>query len=84
MIETPLLTEREAAEFVRHAPGTLQNKRVNGDGPAFLKVGAKVLYRREDLLAWVEGHRRTSTADSGRRSKPRRRRREGAGEAASG
>lgn len=73
MIETPLLTELEAAEFLRHARGTLQNKRVSGTGPAYLKCGAKVLYRREDLLAWAEAHRRTSTSDSGRRGKPRRR-----------
>ena len=71
MIETPLMVEREAAEFLRLAAGTLQNKRIAGTGPAFVKAGAKVLYLRDDLLKWAEAHRRTSTSDSGRRGKPR-------------
>jgi hypothetical protein len=60
------MVEAEAAEFLRLATGTLQNKRVSGDGPPFLKLGAKVVYKRDDLLAWAEGLRRTSTSDTGR------------------
>lgn len=66
MVETPLMVESEAAEFLRLATGTLQNKRVRGDGPPFLKLGAKVVYTRDDLLTWAEGQRRTSTSDRGR------------------
>jgi hypothetical protein len=76
MVETPLLIESEAAEFLRLAAGTLQNRRVAGNGPAFMKLGAKVVYSRADLLAWAEAQRRTSTSDNGRR------RRHAAGDAA--
>ena len=71
MVDTPLMIEAEAAEFLRLAKGTLQNRRIAGNGPPFLKFGAKVVYKREDLLAWAEAQRRLSTSDGRRR--PRRR-----------
>lgn len=51
--ERVFLTETEAAELVRLAVGTLQNKRVAGTGPPYCKAGGRVLYDREDLLLWV-------------------------------
>ena len=59
------LTEKEAAGFIRLAVGTLQNKRVQGSGPAFHKFGGRVLYSRQDLEAWANARRRTSTSDAG-------------------
>lgn len=59
------LREKEAAEILRLAVGTLQNKRVTGTGPAFFKIGGRVLYSRQDLEAWVRIGRRTSTSDAG-------------------
>lgn len=62
-MESPFLTEREAAAFLRLAPGTLQNRRVSGTGPPFLKLGGRVVYRREDLANWAEERRKRSTRD---------------------
>ena len=31
---------------------TLANWRSQGDGPVFVKVGGKVMYRIEDVVAW--------------------------------
>lgn len=59
------LTEKEAAELLRLAVGTLQNKRVQGTGPAFHKFGGRVLYSRQDLEAWANTRRRVSTSDPG-------------------
>ena len=59
------LTEKEAATWIRLAVGTLQNKRVQGGGPAFHKFGGRVLYSRRDLEAWANSRRRTSTSDLG-------------------
>lgn len=39
---------------------TLANWRSLAEGPAFVKVGARVFYRMEDVLAW-EARRRRST-----------------------
>lgn len=57
------LIEAEAADFLRLAPRTLANKRVTGNGPAFIKAGGRVLYARADLRAFLEGNRRRSTSE---------------------
>lgn len=63
---TAYLTPKEAAMFLRLAPQTLANKRHNGSGPAFSKVGTRVLYRRADLLIWAKRYRVENTQQVGR------------------
>lgn len=61
-----LVNEREAAEFLGYTIRALQNWRVRGGGPVFVKVSERsVRYRRRDLMAWIEAKRRTSTSDPG-------------------
>lgn len=36
---------------------TLNRWRCEGRGPAFIKCGARVRYRGQDLLDWLEAHR---------------------------
>jgi hypothetical protein len=64
-VDTEYLTEKEAAQVLTLSVGTLQNKRVQGGGPAFLKFGACVRYSRRDLDAWALSRRRTRTSDCG-------------------
>lgn len=60
-----LLNEREAAQFVGFSSRALQNWRVRGGGPAFVKISARaVRYRKRDLIAWIDAHTRSSTSDS--------------------
>ena len=63
------LTTQEAADYLRESPRTLEGRRVSGDGPVFYKAGkgkgARVLYRREDLDAWVEARAFQSTSEYG-------------------
>ena len=58
---------KEAADFLRLSPRTLERMRVEGAGPKFLKAGrgirAKVLYREEDLRSWVEAITYGSTSE---------------------
>ena len=61
----PLLTERQAAEFLAVSPRTLQAWRVKGGGPSFLKIGASVRYAPADLSAWIADQNRTNTSDNG-------------------
>ncbi len=56
-METEYLTAREAATYLRLAPATLANRRTVGDGPPFLKLGAKIVYSRRDLDAWAAARR---------------------------
>ncbi|MBK1631206.1 hypothetical protein CKO31_10740 [Thiohalocapsa halophila] len=61
----PFLTERQAAAYLAISPRTLQSWRVRGGGPRYVKVGANVRYRAEDLTAWVEDQNRANTSDNG-------------------
>jgi hypothetical protein len=58
-----LLTTHEAALALRLSERTLERLRVSGDGPAFLKLGKRVLYRECDLESWVVGQRRSNTSE---------------------
>lgn len=49
-----LLTGAEAATIVHLAERTLAAHRWRGTGPRFLRAGRKPLYRRSDLIAWLE------------------------------
>jgi excisionase family DNA binding protein len=48
-----LLTEQETAALLRCSVPTLRRWRRLGTGPAFIKSGRKVLYRRTTLDAWL-------------------------------
>lgn len=59
----------EEAGRIGLAVKTLQNWRVRGDGPPYLKIGsgrnARVLYDPEQTDAWLAAHVRTSTSEVG-------------------
>ncbi|WP_448623991.1 helix-turn-helix transcriptional regulator [Geodermatophilus sp. URMC 64] len=48
-----LLTIAEAAELVRAPVATLRYWRHLGTGPRSFRLGRRVLYRREDVHAWI-------------------------------
>jgi excisionase family DNA binding protein len=48
-----LLTITEAAELLRAPVATLRYWRHLGTGPAGFRLGRRVLYRRDDLHAWI-------------------------------
>jgi predicted DNA-binding transcriptional regulator AlpA len=60
------LTAREAATILGLAASTLAKLRLSGNGPLYCKLGRRVVYRREDLDAWLESRvaRHTSDADA--------------------
>lgn len=47
------LTTAEVADLVRTSPETCRYWRHVGKGPRSFKVGRRVLYRREDVEAWL-------------------------------
>lgn len=59
-----LLNEDRVAEFISINPRTLQQWRLKGIGPPFVRISSRCLrYRYRDLLAWVEQRIRTSTSE---------------------
>lgn len=61
-IEIPMTT-KQAAQALGIKPGTLEIWRVRGDGPAYMKIGRAVRYRRDDLEAFLSQARRGSTSE---------------------
>jgi hypothetical protein len=61
-----LIDERQAASFLGYTVRALQNWRLRGGGPRFVKVSSRsIRYRRRDILLWVEVRLRSNTTDSG-------------------
>jgi hypothetical protein len=59
----PLLTEADLARELQVLPNYLAKLRVRGDGPRFVKLGAKIRYRRSAFLAWLQARERSSTSE---------------------
>jgi hypothetical protein len=51
-----VLSAGDAARALGIAPSTLAKLRLSGNGPIYCKLGRRVVYRREDLAAWLESH----------------------------
>ena len=60
------LNSPEAAEYLGISVSTLSKRRIDGDGPQYLKLGRRVVYDTRDLDAWLDTRRRASTADGPR------------------
>ncbi|SEJ33265.1 Helix-turn-helix domain-containing protein [Azotobacter beijerinckii] len=59
---TDLLTDAQVALMLDVSPKTLATWRSTGRyGLPFLRIGARIRYRRQDVLAWLES-RRTGAA----------------------
>ncbi len=51
-----MLTTREAADYLGLAPATLNKWRCLGVGPAFVRLGRAIRYRRDHLDAFLIAH----------------------------
>ncbi|WP_425410756.1 helix-turn-helix transcriptional regulator [Hyphococcus sp.] len=59
-----LLCEKDAASFLGYTIRALQNWRLRGGGPQYVKISARsIRYRRRDLLAWVESKLQNNTSE---------------------
>ena len=59
------LRTAEAARYLSLSPRTLEKHRTYGTGPAYRKIGGRVVYAVTDLNAWADIGTRTSTSDPG-------------------
>ena len=60
MLRTP-----EAASYCGSSSSTFEKLRLYGGGPAYVKLGRRVVYSPDDLDAWLVANRRISTSDRG-------------------
>jgi hypothetical protein len=61
----PYLRTAEAARFLSLSGRTLEKHRTYGTGPAYRKLGGRVVYALDDLKAWAERGAKISTSDPG-------------------
>jgi len=57
------LTPQQAADLLGISKSTLAKFRLRGDGPKFLKLSKKVLYRESDLEDWIAQRVFNSTSE---------------------
>jgi len=55
----------EAARFLGLSGRTLEKHRTYGTGPAYRKLGGRVVYAIDDLQTWAERGAKKSTSDPG-------------------
>ena len=61
-----LMTEKEAAGILCYSQRALQNWRVRGGGPKYVKVnGNSVRYQIRDLTKWIDDRKRGNTSEFG-------------------
>lgn len=58
-----LLRQTEAAEWLGLSGRTLEKHRCFGTGPAYRKIGGRVVYAMTDLVEWADRGMRHSTTD---------------------
>ena len=59
-----LIDEKDAAAFLGYSVRALQNWRVRGGGPNFVRVSKRsVRYRRKDLIEWTDDNTVSSTSE---------------------
>ena len=69
----PILSSDEAADLLSVGAGTLANWRSRGVGPAYCKLGHRVVYLLDDVMAYLAAHRVATSdeADDAHRVVPR-------------
>lgn len=55
------LTAKQAAHYLNSSTSTLAKRRLNGTGPAFVRIGRAIRYPKADLDAWMDASRRATS-----------------------
>lgn len=60
----PVATPKQLADLIHSTQGSLAQDRYHGRGIPFVKIGKRVRYLRDDVLAYLQANRmvRTDTA----------------------
>jgi len=54
----------DAASYLGLSKSTLEKYRISGAGPVYASLGRVIVYDVEDLDAWVDARKRTSTSEA--------------------
>ena len=59
-----LMTEKDVAGLICITQRALQNWRLRGGGPEYVKIGRSVRYQRRDVMKFIEDRKRKHTAQT--------------------
>ena len=65
LAQRQMLNTEKAATYCGSSASTFEKLRLTGGGPIYSKIGRRVVYRIDDLDAWLASNRRRSTSDTG-------------------
>lgn len=54
MTDKETLNTEEAAAYLGYSPGTLENWRMQSQGPRYYKPLGKIIYFKDDLDLWIK------------------------------
>jgi predicted DNA-binding transcriptional regulator AlpA len=57
------LLPKQVSQKIKVSESTLAKWRLNGNGPKFVKIGGKVVYRESDVERFLEAHLCQSTSE---------------------
>lgn len=57
------ITSHQLAEVLNRKPNTLEQWRTHGTGPAYVRIGGRVMYDLEVVRAWLASRTHSSTAE---------------------
>lgn len=57
-----LISTSDLAKKLGIQPNTLEKWRVHGEGPPHYRLGRRILYKMEDVSAWLDQRRVASTS----------------------
>lgn len=60
-----LIDDREVSKLTGIARKTLQNMRLKGGGPEFIKIGKNCRYRPSEIDNWLKANTRRTTSEGG-------------------
>ena len=58
------MTEKDVAGLICITPRALQNWRLRGGGPEYVKIGRSVRYQRRDVMKFIEERKRKHSAQT--------------------
>lgn len=59
----PLMDSTPVSKWLDISPNALAKMRMDGTGPAFIKIGSRIKYHPDDVAEWIASNRHTTTDD---------------------
>lgn len=62
MKQEKYFSTKQLAKHIKTSPRTLERWRMEGQGPEYYKLGRKVIYKSDDIIAYLEANKYSHTS----------------------